>query len=167
MKNLILATAIALGLSASPAMASDFTGPRVGVTAGFDKQADNSGASVGGVAGYDVKVAGPVIAGVEVTAAGSTVDESFVHSNLDLGANLRVGVKVLDRALVFGKVGYARTDFGIGGELKTTQEGVRFGGGAEYALTDRVYTTVEYARTEYGNGLVARDQVIGGIGFRF
>lgn len=167
MKTFILATAVALGLTAAPAMASDFTGPRVGVTAGFDKQAEKPGASVGGVVGYDVKVAGPVRAGVEVTAAASTVDEGFVHSNLDLGANLRVGVKLLDRALVFGKVGYARTDYGIGGDLKSTQEGVRFGAGGEYALTDRVYTTVEYSRTEYGNGLVARDQVLGGVGFRF
>lgn len=168
MKKTLITAAVALVAAiATPAMANDFTGPRVGVTAGFDKQGGKSGASLGGVAGYDLRVAGPVRAGVEVTVADSTTDDGFAHSNLDLGANLRVGVKVLDRVLVFGKVGYARTDYGFAGGLKTTQEGVRFGGGAELAVTDHVYTTVEYDRTEYGNGVAGRDQVLGGVGFRF
>lgn len=165
-KTLIGALAALLTLAAAPAMANDFTGARVGVTAGLDKQADQTGASLGGVAGYDLKVVGPVRAGVEITAADSTANLGPIHSNLDLGANLRVGVKALDRALVFGKVGYARTDYTFG-PLKTTQEGVRFGGGVEYAVTDHVYTTVEYARTEYGNGVPGRDQVLAGVGFRF
>lgn len=173
MKKIFIGAALAISAFASPAMASDFTGARVGVTAGLDKQADVQGVSLGGVAGYDVKVVGPVRAGVEVTVADSTADVAGIHSNLDLGANLRVGVKVLDRALVFGKVGYARTDFGLAGLGTTTQEGVRFGGGVEYAVTDRVYTTLEYARTEYGTwapaGLTVpgRDQVLAGVGFRF
>lgn len=167
MKKIVIGAALAaIAAVATPAMANDFTGPRVGVTAGLDKQANRNGASLGGVAGYDLRVAGPVRAGVEVTVADATTDRAGVSSNLDLGANLRVGVKVLDRALAFGKVGYARTDYSFG-PLKSTQEGVRFGGGVEYALTDHVYTTVEYARTEYGNGVAGRDQVLGGVGIRF
>jgi outer membrane immunogenic protein len=166
MKKLIIGAALAIAAMSTPAMASDFTGARVGVTAGFDKQADQEGVALGGVAGYDVAVVGPVRAGVEVTVADSTANLGPISSNLDLGANLRAGVKVLDRALAFGKVGYARTDFTFGG-LTATQEGVRFGGGVEYAVTDRVFTTVEYDRTEYGNIVPGRDRVLATVGFRF
>jgi outer membrane immunogenic protein len=167
MKKLVLAAVAALGLFATPALANDFTGPRLSVVAGLDKQADVTGVSVGVVGGYDVTVTGPVRAGVEVTVAESTVDlAGVVRSNLDLGANLRVGVKVAGPVLAFGKVGYARTDYGVVG-FNTTVEGLRYGGGLEVALTDRLFATAEYARTEYGAGVPARDQGLVGLGLRF
>lgn len=172
-KILITAVAALVAAVATPAMANDFTGPRVGVVAGLDKQAGQTGLSVGVVGGYDVKVAGPVRLGVEATVAESTTDlAGVIHSNLDLGVNARLGVKVAGPVLAFGKVGYARTDYGVLG-FNQTEQGVRFGGGVEVALTDRLFATAEYARTVYGTDrnlglrVPSRDQGLVGLGLRF
>lgn len=167
-KTLIGALAALLTFAAAPAMAHDFTGPRVGVTGGFDKQAGDEGFNFGGVAGIDAPVVKGVTAGAEVTLEDSTLDRGKRAANFDLGLNARLGVKLLDRVQAFGKVGYARTNFHAAGTgLNFRAEGVRFGGGLEYAVTDHIYTTVEYRRTEYGNGVAGRDGVIGGVGIRF
>ncbi len=166
MKKTLFAAALALATVASPAFANDFTGPRASVVAGLDKQADVTGVTVGVTGGYDVKVIGPVRAGVEATVAESTVNIGAVHSNLDLSASARLGVKVLGPVLAFGKVGYARTDYGVLGANQTV-EGVRFGGGVEVAVTDRIFATAEYARTEYDAGVPGRDQGLVGLGLRF
>lgn len=165
-KTLFAAVAALAALVAAPAMANDFTGPRVSVVSGLDKQADQTGVTVGVTGGYDVKVLGPVRAGLEATVAESTVNVGAVHSNLDLSASARVGVKVLGPVLAFGKVGYARTDYGLLGANQTI-EGVRYGGGVEVALTNRIFATAEYARTDYDAGVPGRDQALLGLGLRF
>ena len=167
-KTLIGAVAALLTLAAAPAMAQDFTGPRIGVTGGFDKQAGAEGFNFGGVVGIDAPVVKGVTLGAELTLEDSTLDQGKAAANFDLGANARLGVKLLDRVQAFGKVGYARTNFHAAGTgLNFRAEGVRFGGGLEYALTKNLYTTVEYRRTEYGNNVAGRDSVIGGVGIRF
>lgn len=166
MKTFIIGAVAALAAMATPAMAADFTGPRVSVVTGLDKQAGENGVSYGVSAGYDFRLVGPVRVGGEVTVADASTDLPGVDSNLDLSASARVGVKVAGPVLAFAKAGYVRTNYNV---LGTTfmQEGVRFGGGVEVALTDRVFATAEYARTEYGNGVPGRDQGLVGLGFRF
>lgn len=171
-KSMFAAIAAMVAFTTAPAMADDFAGARVGVTAGLDRQAHQNGLQVGAVAGYDVKVAGPIRLGVEATIAESTTDFfGAVHSNFDLGVNARLGVKVVGPVLAFGKIGYARTDYGLLGTT-LTQQGLRYGGGVEVAVTDHVYATAEYVRTNYGTDAFvgrppARDLIQVGAGLRF
>jgi outer membrane immunogenic protein len=171
MKTLILAAAAALGMMATPALAQDvrddaaFTGPRVGATVGYDTIRGNEDVAYGGVAGYDFAYRGMLVGG-EVGLEDSSVRINGVRASRDLAASARVGYVIAPRTMVFGKVGYATTRFeGFGGH--TNLEGVRFGGGAEFALTPKTYLTGEYRRTEYEGNFGGRDQVMAGFGFRF
>ena len=168
-KTLIGAVAALLTIAAAPAMAQDFTGPRIGVTGGYDDVQNRDGFTYGVVAGVDAPVAKGVIVGVEATLEDSTAKAAGVaKASRELGVAVRAGVVVLPKLLAYGKVGYtnARFDF-AGGAGSVTLEGLRYGGGLEYALTDRVYTTVEYRRTELENNFGGRNGVLAGVGLRF
>lgn len=173
MKTFILAAAAALAaMVAAPAMAQDarddsaFTGPRVGATVGWDTTKGRDGVSYGGAAGYDFAYRGAVVGG-EVSLEDSTLDIGALKASRDLAASARVGFVVAPRTMLFGKVGYATTRVEGPYGLHTNLEGVRFGGGAEFALTQKTYLSAEYRRTEYENDFGGRDQVMAGVGFRF
>lgn len=75
MKTVIFA-AVAAAAVAAPAFAQDaapFTGPRAGVTVGYDNLG-NEGVSYGVSAGYDIALTPNVTFGPEVTLGDSTVD---------------------------------------------------------------------------------------------
>lgn len=173
MKNLLLSTIGVLSVSvATPAMAEtkepDFTGPRIGVVLGYDNLQDREGLTYGLVAGVDAPIVKGVTLGVEATLEDSTADGGFVNGSRDIGINLRAGVKVLDRAQLFAKAGYASTRFEfVGTGAGVGLEGFRYGGGVEYALTDNLYITGEYRRTEYEDNLGGRDGALVGFGYRF
>jgi len=172
MKKIALAAIAALAaMVAAPAMAQDarddsaFTGPRIGATVGYDNYMDAEDVAYGGVAGYDFAYRGAVIGG-EVSLEDSSIKGYGLKASRDLAASARVGYVVAPRTMLFGKVGYATTRVeGFGGH--TNLEGVRFGGGAEFALTQKTYLTGEYRRTEYEGNFGGRDQVMAGFGFRF
>jgi outer membrane immunogenic protein len=167
MKNILIAAALALTTLAAPAMAQDatFTGPRVGATVGYDTTDGQDGVTYGGSAGYDFALKG-VLVGVEATLEDSTLDYAGVNASRDLAVSARLGYVIAPRTLLFAKAGYATTRLEAR-NLHTNLEGVRFGGGAEYALSRNTYLSAEYRRTEYENDFGGRDQVIAGIGFRF
>ena len=169
MKTVIFAAAAAVAAVSAPAFAQDaapFTGPRAGVTAGYDSFG-NEGVSYGVSAGYDVALTPSITFGPEVTLGDSTVDAAGVEVSRDLAASVRLGYILTPQVLAFGKVGYASTRLEASNSNNGfALEGVRFGGGVEFAVTGNTYISAEYQRTEYeDNG--SRDAGVVSIGFRF
>ncbi|WP_022682043.1 porin family protein [Sphingobium bisphenolivorans] len=170
MKTAIFAAIAAASVSV-PAFAQDtapFTGPRAGVTAGYDKFQGEEGFSYGVTAGYDVALTPRVTVGPEVSFGDSTADDAAgTKASRDIAASLRAGYVLTPQVLAFGKVGYAssRFDFAAGGH--DNLEAVRYGGGMEYSVTPRTYISAEYQRTEYEGGFGGRDAGVVGVGFRF
>lgn len=169
MKTAIFAAIAAASVSV-PVFAQDaapFTGPRAGVTMGYDKFQGEEGFSYGVTTGYDLALTPRVTVGPEVSFGDATTDAVGVEASRDLAASLRLGYVVTPQILAFGKVGYAnsRFDFSAGGH--NTLEAVRYGGGLEYAVTPRTYISAEYQRSEYENNAGGRDAGVVGVGFRF
>lgn len=158
MKKLLTLAAFSLAAIATPAMATDFTGPRVEVTAGADDVTgvrDTTDVTYGATVGFDFRVAGPVIAGVE-----ANLDNVF--DRRDVGASARVGVEATDNLLVYGKVGYANYKDVFSREL----DGLRVGGGLELAVTKNVFAKVEYRYSDL-EANVGKHGGLVGIGLRF
>ena len=169
MKTVIFAAVAAAAFSA-PAFAQDaapFTGPRAGVTVGYDSFGDEEGVSYGVSAGYDVALTPSITFGPEVTLGDTTTDAPGADLSRDLAASVRLGYVLNPQVLAFGKVGYASTRLeASNSNAGFALEGVRFGGGLEYAISGNTYISAEYQRTEYeDNG--SRDAGVVGIGFRF
>ncbi|MEJ7928044.1 outer membrane beta-barrel protein [Sphingobium sp. AN641] len=168
MKTVIFAAIAAAAISA-PAIAQDaapFTGPRAGVTMGYDKLFGEDGFSYGVTAGYDIAVTPNLTFGPEVSFGDSSIEDAGVDVSRDLAASVRLGYIVNPRFLGFAKVGYADTRFEFAG-TNLNFEGVRFGGGVEFAVTGNSYVSAEYQRTEYEDGVGGRDAAVVGVGFRF
>lgn len=155
-KNIFAAALAVSAMAATPAMAEDFTGLRAEVTVGTDL--DNAkianlakDVTYGAAIGIDTNLIGDkVTIGVEATA-----DNVFNYR--DYGVSARLGYKATPNVLVFAKAGYA--DFrGL--------EGVRVGGGVEYALDSTFYTKVEYRYADLERN-TGRHQVLAGFGVRF
>lgn len=169
MKTVIFAAIAAAAAFSAPAFAQDaapFTGPRAGVTLGYDKIGGQDGFAYGVTAGYDLAVTNGVTFGPEVSFSDSTTEEGGIDVSRDLAASVRLGYVVTPRVLAFGKVGYADTRFEVAGS-NVNYEGVRFGGGLEFAATPNTYISAEYQRSEYEDGLGGRDAAMVGVGFRF
>lgn len=156
MKKLILATAIALGLSAAPAMAQDFAGPRIEVTAGADdvtNGVDPTDVTYGAALGYDFQY-GSVVVGAEATAAN-------VFDRADLGVGARLGYVMNENILAYGRAGYTNLDLGA-----RSFDGLTLGGGLEVNVTDKVFGRVEYRYTDF-EGNLGRHGALVGLGIRF
>lgn len=169
-------TAIFVGIAAAvisaPALAQSdegaFTGPRLGVTSGYDKMNDHDGATYGVSAGYDLAVTPKIRAGVETGLAESTASTGTIDNSRDLSASARLGYVVNPKVMAYGKVGYASSRFeATGTGTGAALEGVRYGGGVEFAATPRTYVSAEYQRTEYEQGVGGRDAAMVGVGLRF
>ena len=158
MKTFVMAAAAALALAATPAMANDFTGVRAEVTAGLDDVTggvDPTEVTYGAGIGLDAELYKNVVVGVE-----ATLDNVFDRRNV--GAAARIGYVVADRALVYGKVGYANWKQTTSAEL----EGLRLGAGVEAKLVGPVYGKVEYRYTDF-DGNVGQHGGLVGVGVRF
>ena len=169
MKTVIFAAVAAAAAFSAPAFAQDaapFTGPRAGVTVGYDSLGDEEGVSYGVTAGYDLPVAQNITFGPEVSLGDTTTDAPGVKVSRDLAASVRLGYVLNPQFLAFAKVGYADTRFEALG-TNVNFEGVRFGGGLEFAVTSNAYISAEYQRTEYEDNFGGRDAGVVGIGFRF
>lgn len=171
MKTVLFAAAVAAAAVSAPAFAQDaapFTGPRAGVTAGYDSFSDEDGFAYGLTAGYDVEITPGLTFGPEVSFSDTTVGAGGTEISRDLAASVRLGYVLTPQILAFGKVGYANTRLeASNSNLGFSVEGVRFGGGLEYALTGNTYISAEYQRTEYEDNIGGRDAGVVGIGFRF
>ncbi|HEX7856454.1 MAG TPA: porin family protein [Sphingobium sp.] len=175
MKTAIFA-AIAAAAIATPALAqsdmaegSAFTGPRIGVTTGYDKFQGHDGVTYGVDAGYDLAVTPKIRAGIDVGLADSTAKTDAVKASRDLSASARIGYVVTPKIMPYAKVGYVDSRFENrdGSGTGAGFEGVRYGAGLEVAPTPRTYISAEYQRTEYEAGIGGRDAAMVGMGLRF
>lgn len=148
------AVAASLGLTtaANAAPNSNFTGPKVEVTAGIDDVTNYRDAKVnyGIGAGVDLPLGDRLTIGAELNA------DNFA-SYRDFGADARLGVALTDNLLAYGKVGYANLR-GL--------DGVRVGGGLEIASGAKLYGKLEYRYSDFQDG-VGRHAGLVGVGLRF
>ena len=169
MKKLIALAALATAALASPAMASDFAGPRIEVTAGADDVTggvDPTDVTYGSVLGYDLQV-GKVVIGVDATAAN-------VFDRADLGAAARLGYTLNKNVLAYTRVGYANLERpqtcnnARPAVCRATAnlEGVTVGGGLEVKLIGSTFVKAEYRYTDF-DGTVGRHGGLVGFGLRF
>ncbi len=193
MRKLVLSALLA-GTIASPALAQqtgNFAGPRIEGVVGYERAdiegEDSDGVSYGVGLGYDFQTGGMVV-GVEAEAADSTVDECVTGVTLatdqlcaELGRDLyvggRVGAAVSPNVLLYGKAGYtnnrAAFDYEDGTAATTLDfergenlDGLRVGGGLEFALGPNSFAKTEYRYSNYEQGF-EKHQVVAGFGFRF
>lgn len=154
----MIAAALAATAMATPAMANDFTGARVEVTAGVDdvtNSFDTTDVTYGVTAGVDFPVGEKFIVGVE-----ANVDNVF--DRRDVGASARVGYVAFENTLVYGKAGYANYKDAFSRELN----GLRLGGGLEVNVTDNTYVGVEYRYTDFEQGVGKHGGLVK-LGLRF
>ena len=196
MKLLAIVGGVALAAALSnPAEAADFTGPRVEVHAGWErlgvadpalKLDDREDGIVYGVGvGYDVALGKRLVAGLEADfdladteferVAGNTRVEARARRDIALSA--RLGARLGDRLLLYGKAGYTNARIAgvliANGTAGTTREefaangdGLRLGAGVEFALGAHAYAKSEYRYSNYESD-VTRHQLLAGFGYRF
>lgn len=194
MRKFVLAALIA-GTAATPALAQvgvagPFTGLRVEGLVGYEnadtRAGDRDGVVYGAGVGYDMQMGGALV-GIEAEASDSTVDacargtivandELCARMGRDLYAGGRVGGLIGPATLLYAKAGYVNGRTGItysDGGAGTANfvenrnlDGVRLGGGAEFALGPNSFAKAEYRYTNYERGF-EKHQVVGGFGFRF
>ena len=156
MKKLIALAALATAAFTTPAMASEFAGPRVEVTAGADDVTggvDPTDVTYGGVLGYDLQF-GKVVIGAEATAAN-------VFDRADLGAGARLGYTLNKNVLAYTRVGYTNLDLGA-----RSADGLAVGGGLEVKLIGSTFAKAEYRYTDF-EGNLGRHGGLVGVGIRF
>ena len=156
MKKLIAIAALATAALTTPAMASDFAGPRIEVTAGADEVrngVDATDIAYGAALGYDLQF-GKVVVGAEATAAN-------VFDRADLGAAARLGYTLNKNVLAYTRVGYTNLDLG-----RRSVDGLTVGGGLEVKLIGSTFAKAEYRYTDF-DGNLGRHGGLVGFGFRF
>ena len=162
MKNFVIGTTLAaLAFVATPAMANDFAGPRVEVTAGADdvkNGVDATDITYGAALGFDLQF-GKVVAGVDATAAN-------VFDKADLGVGARLGYVLNENVLAFTRVGYTNLERPAVRGRALELEGLTLGGGLEVNVAGPVYGKIEYRYTDFDAG-VGRHGGLVGVGIRF
>jgi outer membrane immunogenic protein len=156
MKKLIAIAALATAALSTPAMASEFAGPRLEVTAGADEVrngVDATDIAYGAALGYDLQF-GKVVVGAEATAAN-------VFDRADFGAAARLGYTLNKNVLAYGRVGYTNLDLGA-----RSADGVTVGGGLEVKLIGSTFAKAEYRYTDF-DGTLGRHGGLVGFGLRF
>ena len=145
---------------------------------------DTSKFSYGGFVGYDRQI-GDVVIGAEVAfnPNGATLNATIpgsgsieVDSKWSADFTARAGVVVAPKILVYGRLGYGVNrntirGFAAGNSQPLASEtsnddGIIYGGGAEYLLNDRISVRAEYRRGDFG-GSLSQDQIMSGLTVRF
>ncbi|HYD13994.1 MAG TPA: porin family protein [Allosphingosinicella sp.] len=191
---MLLATAFATPASAqdapeAPASERPFTGFRVEGLLGWDHTEildDDEGALLYGIGiGYDYQT-GRAVLGLEAEASDSNNngclsdlinpgDRLCNGTGRDLYIGARAGLIVSRNVLLFAKAGYVNTRFtseydpGAGGPVTSAHfnmDGLRVGGGAEFAIGRNFFIRAEGRYTDYHNG-GNRGALLGAFGFRF
>lgn len=161
MKKLIAIAALATAAFTTPAMASDFAGPRFEVTAGADDVTggvDATDIAYGAALGYDLQF-GKVVVGAEATAAN-------VFDRADLGVGARLGYVLNENVLAYGRVGYTNLERPAVRGVTPKLDGLTLGGGLEVNVAGPVFAKAEYRYTDF-EGNVGRHGALVGVGVRF
>lgn len=193
MKYFKAAILLGAGLAAAPTYAAEapFSGPRIGVEAGWGRvgggaRSSSDGFVYGANLGYDL-AAGAVRIGPEFEISNSTQKTCATQvvagtqtndcqrSDRDLYAGFQVGYVASPKVMLFAKGGYTNGRFSKKLASSTATQanysahdrsGYRLGGGAEYAVTPHVYLTGEYRYSRW-NDHIHQNQILGGVGYRF
>jgi outer membrane immunogenic protein len=186
---LFAGASIMAALSAAPALAdSRFDGPYVGAAAGYSWAKPDSVATIPAVGreAVDKRVDG--FSGVGFVGFGRTFDALYLgvegeigftdaeatnrvgtnpygfETGLTYGLSLRAGVLATPDTLIYGRVGWQRTELDIKSQLNNVVtiggfiprinqsqdlDGWRLGGGVERAIDDNLLARVEYNYTNY------------------
>ena len=174
-KSLIFAITFAASLSmagVASAQKSNFEGPYVGGQAGYSiinvdittsagsADDDMDGFGGGGFIGFggtNGSLYGSIEAEVgydgaswSAVSGGLTVD---VEAQLTYGVGFRIGGVVADDLLLYGRIGWVRTNMELSvtslGSADQDFDGFRIGGGVEGMLADRIGVRGEYTYTMY------------------
>ncbi|SLN31270.1 outer membrane protein A [Roseovarius litorisediminis] len=147
---------------------SDNTGPRPNAVAPaftLDTIRAGQGFTAGLVAGYGYE-ANNFYVGGEAEFELSTADWDIERSPVGriysvekvgtIGAGIRLGYVVNDAVLIYGRAGVVRSRFntkyqfgGVSVDQDDDLDGVRFGGGVEFAVGDKANVRFDYTQTEY------------------
>ena len=161
MKKLIAIAALATAALSTPAMASEFAGPRLEVTAGADEVrngVDATDIAYGAALGYDLQF-GKVVVGAEATAAN-------VFDRADFGAAARLGYTLNKNVLAYGRVGYTNLERPAVRGVVAKLDGLTVGGGLEVKLIGSTFAKAEYRYTDF-DGALGRHGGLVGFGLRF
>jgi len=155
-KNVVIASALAAaGLAATPALAQDMNGARIGLELGVvdDDFLGTEDTTLGVTAGYDFDL-GKLVAG---PVASYTVTFEDDNDARDISIGGRLGAKIGAASLFYGAISYTNLDAdGFPGSL----DGVKFGLGFEHDF-GRFYGSVETRYADYEQGLESYQTVIG------
>lgn len=176
MKRLLFAAiAAAMTMFASPALAQDFSGPRIGALVGVtgdDSPFDDADFTYGGVIGYDFALTPVFSIGVEGDIASVSTDtDGFDVDNRQLSAAVRGTYAVSPRTALYLSGGYSNLEFEVG-NVNVDFDGFRVGGGGEFAIGTRLFANTEYRYSEYdldsvGGGNEGVHSALVGLGVRF
>lgn len=158
MKYLLLIGA----LIASPVAAetSNFTGPRLGATAGVDDVTggipDTTDVVYGVDAGIDIPISDNIVFGIEAFSTNPLEKERTI------GTAARVGATLGGNFMLFGRAGYSNYKDVTSRKL----DGLTVGGGAEVALNSKMYVKAEYRYSDFAEGIGNHGALVG-AGLRF
>ena len=150
-----------MAMLATPAMAQDFQGPRLGAEIGVagDDFGSTARATYGVNAGYDFDL-GKVVVGPTVSYTAPFDSDGLGLREWTVGA--RAGVKAGNKTLVYVSGAYSKLDTQFPG---ANSDGYRVGLGIERSFGN-AYANLEtrYANHQYGIELY---QTVIGVGYRF
>lgn len=155
MNTKLIALGLLVSVAATPAMAQDFTGPRVGVELGVvdDDFGGTDEATYGVLAGYDIDM-GALVVGATASYTGLFDDEGTDARDLTVAG--RLGAKLAPMTLVYGTVGYSNLD----ADGASSIDGARFGVGLEHDF-GRVFGSLETRYSNYEAGFETYQTVVG------
>jgi outer membrane immunogenic protein len=157
MKAFVLALVAAFALTPVAAVAQDFEGPRIEVTASaadVSNVRDTSDIDYGIAVGFD-KTFGDVLVGVEASS-----DNAF-DDDRTIGAAARLGYVASDSVLLYTKAGYENYRY-----FGTDLDGLRVGAGVEVNVSSNAYVKAEARYADFeSNVSTVGGQV--GFGLRF
>lgn len=161
MKRILAVVAVATAVVATPALAQEFQGARVGAEIGAvdDDFAGTDKASYGINAGYDFDL-GTTVVGVTGSYTGLFDDDNTDLRDLTIAG--RFGFKATPRTLVYGTAGYSNLD---ADNFPGSLDGVKVGLGVEQKFGN-LFANVETRYSNYEFGVELYQTVIG-VGYRF
>ena len=180
LRSVLLGTACAVAMVASahageekkmPSSVASFNGPYVGIQGGYSTydidisidglgsgDVDADGVEGGIYAGYGRRFGSNLPLYLAVEADGSLSAAEFsesgvkIEANYTLGISAIAGVVVMDKALVYGRIGYRYLDgtTSAGGESVDEQfNGLRLGLGVDVAVAKNVHARADASYTMY------------------
>lgn len=160
-------------------------GFRIEAFAGADTDGYEHGAVYGGRIGYDLPISDNLLLGVDAELNDVTTEQTIdgvpivLEDGPDYYVGGRIGLRLSRRFSLIGGLGYTRARQGsfflvdpnqpqgpIDGR-ESYQDGYRVTLGGQLGIGRRAFLGAEYRYSNYGEGFVARGQIVASVGIRF